>query len=52
LLQLNELCKKYDIKFKEPMPLIFNNGWLSNFIYSGRSVNFNKESEPDIYKCN
>jgi hypothetical protein len=26
LLQLNKICVKYNIKLKEPLPLIYNNG--------------------------
>ena len=42
LLQMNELCVKYDIKLKYPDPLIFNNGWLSGFIDSDGSIYYSE----------
>ena len=44
LLQMNELCVKYDIKLKYPDPLIFNNGWLSGFIDSDGSIYYSEAS--------
>ena len=44
MLQLNKLCQKYNILFKEPLPLTYNNGWLSGFIDSDGSIYFNEKS--------
>ena len=44
MLQLNKLCVKYGIKFKEPLPLTFDNGWYSGFIDSDGSLYLNEES--------
>ena len=44
MLQLNKLCVKYGIKFKEPLPLTFDNGWYSGFIDSDGSLHLNEES--------
>ena len=44
MLQLNKLCVKYDIKFKQPLPLTFDNGWYSGFIDSDGSLHLNEES--------
>lgn len=44
MLQINKLCEKYNIIFKYPEPLSFNNGWLSGFIDSDGSVYFNEKS--------
>ena len=38
LLQLNKICVKYDIKLKEPLNLIYNNGWFSGFIDGDGSI--------------
>ena len=44
MLQMNKLCVKYNIIFKYPKPLSFNNGWLSGFIDSDGSVYFSEKS--------
>ena len=44
MLQLNKLCVKYGIKFKQPLPLTFDNGWYSGFIDSDGSLHLNQES--------
>ena len=44
MLQLNKLCVKYDIKFIEPLPLSFNNGWFSGFLDSDGAIYFNENS--------
>ncbi len=44
MLQLNKLCVKYGIKFIEPLPLSFNNGWLSGFLDSDGAIYFNENS--------
>lgn len=44
LLQINKLCLKYNIEFKYPGPLTFNNGWLSGFLDSDGSIYFNEQS--------
>ena len=44
LLQLNKLCKKYNINLKQPLPLTYNNGWLSGFIDSDGSIYLNEKS--------
>jgi len=44
LLQINKLCVKYDIELKYPVPLTFNNGWLSGFIDSDGSIYYNEAS--------
>jgi hypothetical protein len=44
MLQINKLCIKYDIKFKEPLPLTYDNGWFSGFIESVGSIYFNEKS--------
>lgn len=38
MLQLNKLCIKYGINFKEPSALTFDNGWYSGFIDSDGSI--------------
>lgn len=44
LLQLKKICEKYEIQLKEPVPLTYNNGWLSGFMDSDGSVYLNLES--------
>ena len=44
MLQLNKLCVKYGIKLIEPLPLSFNNGWLSGFLDSDGAIYFNENS--------
>lgn len=44
LLQMNKLCVKFNIELKYPIPLTFNNGWLSGFIDSDGSIYFNEVS--------
>ena len=44
LLQMNKLCIKYNIKLNYPLPLTFNNAWLSGFIDSDGSVYFSEKS--------
>ena len=44
MLQLNKLCVKYGIKFKEPLPLGFDDGWYSGFVDSDGSLYLNEES--------
>jgi LAGLIDADG endonuclease len=44
MLQLNKLCVKYALDFKEPLDLTFNNGWLSGFIDSDGSIYLNEKS--------
>jgi hypothetical protein len=44
MLQLNKLCVKYGIKFKEPLPLTFNDGWYSGFVDSDGSIYLNEKS--------
>jgi hypothetical protein len=44
MLQLNKLCLKYNIKFINPLPLTYNNGWLSGFIDSDGSIYYNEAS--------
>src|SRR5947209_945467 len=44
MLQLNKLCVLYGIKFKEPLPLTFNDGWFSGFVDSDGSIYFNVSS--------
>jgi hypothetical protein len=42
--QMNKFCIRYDIELKQPMPLIFNNGWFSGFIDSDGSIYFSESS--------
>jgi len=44
MLQLNKLCVKYGIKFKEPLSLTFDDGWYSGFIDSDGSLYLNEIS--------
>lgn len=44
MLQLNKLCQKYGIPFKEPLPLTYNNGWFSGLIDSDGSIYLNEKS--------
>ena len=44
MLQLNKLCVKYGIKFKEPLPLTFDDGWYSGFVDSDGSLYLNEIS--------
>lgn len=44
LLQLNKICLKYNIKLKEPLPLIYNNGWFSGFIDGDGSIHIDEKS--------
>lgn len=44
LLQMNKLCSKYNIKLNYPLPLTFNNAWLSGFIDSDGSVYYSEKS--------
>ncbi len=48
MLQMNQLCKKYNIELIYPKPLNYNNGWLSGFIDSDGSVYYVKESKQII----
>ena len=44
MLQLNKLCIKYGINFREPLALTFYNGWYSGFVDSDGSVHLNEIS--------
>ena len=44
LLQMNKLCNKYNINLKYPVPLTYNNGWLSGFIDSDGSIYYSELS--------
>lgn len=44
LLQMNILCKHYNIDTKFSEPLTYHNGWLSGIIDSDGSIYFNKSS--------
>ena len=44
MLQFNKLCVKYGIKFKEPLPLTFDDGWYSGFVDSDGSLYLNEIS--------
>lgn len=41
MLQLNKLCLKYGINFKEQLALTLYNGWYSGFVYSDGSLYLN-----------
>ena len=41
LLQLNKICEKYNIQLIQPVPLNYENGWLSGFFDSDGSVYLN-----------
>lgn len=45
MLQLNKLCNKYNISFINPLPLTYNNGWLSGYIDSNGSIDFNEQNQ-------
>jgi hypothetical protein len=45
LLQLNKICEKYNIQLIQPVPLNFENGWLSGFFDSEGSVYLNLKSK-------
>ena len=44
LLQLERLCAKYEITFIYPLPLTYENGWLSGFLDADGSIYLNKKS--------
>lgn len=44
LLQLNNLCVKYNIELKEPLALKYNNGWFSGLLDSDGSINIDNKS--------
>ena len=44
LLQMNKLCKKFNIELKYSNNLTFNNGWLSGFIDSDGSIYYSESS--------
>ena len=44
LLQLKQICNKYEIQLIEPELLTYNNGWLSGFMDSDGSVYLNLQS--------
>lgn len=44
MLQLNRICEKYNINLLEPIPLTYNNGWLSGFIDSDGSIYIDEKS--------
>lgn len=45
LLQMHQLCKKYDIKLIFPKPLTYNNGWFSGFIDSDGSIHVSAQKQ-------
>ena len=48
ILQLNKICVKYNILLKEPLPLIYNNGWFSGFIDGDGSIYIDEKSDQLI----
>jgi hypothetical protein len=44
LLQLEKICQKYEIEFKYPQKLTYNNGWLSGFLDADGSIYLNMSS--------
>jgi len=48
MLQLNKVCVLYNMNFKEPKSLIYNNGWFSGFIDAEGSIYINEESNQLI----
>jgi hypothetical protein len=44
MLQLYKICENYNIKLKQPLPLIYNNGWFSGFLDSDGSIHINEQS--------
>ena len=42
--QMNNYCIKYSVELKQPVPLTYNNGWLSGFIDSDGSIYFSESS--------
>ncbi len=44
MIQLNKICKKYNINLKEPIPLTFSNGWFSGFIDGDGSIHIDEKS--------
>ena len=45
LFQLNKICDKYGIDLIQPLPLNYNNGWLSGFLDSDGSIYLNLQSD-------
>lgn len=41
---MNNYCIKYSVELKQPVPLTYNNGWLSGFIDSDGSIYFSESS--------
>lgn len=48
MLQLDKVCKLYDIKFEISKPLTYYNGWFSGFIDSDGSIYYNEKSDQLI----
>lgn len=45
MLQLNKICKKYNIGLKQPNTLLFNIGWFSGFVDGDGSVDIDKKND-------
>jgi len=43
MLQLYKVCENYNLKFLEPKPLTYNNGWFSGFLDSDGSIYYNEK---------
>lgn len=48
MLQLNKVCALYNIDFKNPIPLTYNNGWFSGFVDSDGSIFYDEKSNQLI----
>lgn len=44
LLQISKICEKYNIELIPTKPITYENGWLSGFIDSGGSIDYNEQS--------
>jgi hypothetical protein len=44
MFQMNKICVKYNLKFKEPLLLLYNNGWFSGFIDGDGSIHIDEKS--------
>lgn len=47
--QLRKMCEKYNILFKEPAPIVFNNGWFAGFFDADGTITISiKNNYPQL----